>query len=234
MRPHIIAHMEISLDGRIAVSRWRDAIPGLSLDQILDTYEDIHRQLGGDAWIVGRKTMAEIAEGSEGFNGTGATFPRTTFKGAEVDGKYAIAVDPHGRVHWSRNTANGDAVIEVLTEQVSDEYLEELRSLGISYLFAGATEISLDEMLSKLRAEFGIERLLLEGGGGVNGTFLAHGLVDELSLMIIPVLDGFSGAPSVFYHDAAASVPTGMLLDTMERLEGGMIRLKYRRHPDAK
>ncbi len=203
MRPHIIAHMEISLDGRIAVSRWRDAIPGLSLDQILDTYEDIHRQLDGDAWIVGRKTMAEIAEGSEGFKGTGATFPRATFKGTHTDGKYAIAVDPHGRVHWSSTTANGDAVIEVLTERVSDEYLEELRSLGISYLFAGATEISLDEMLSKLRAEFGIERLLLEGGGGINGIFLAQGLVDELSLMIIPVLAGFSGAPSVFYHDTA-------------------------------
>jgi riboflavin biosynthesis pyrimidine reductase len=40
--------------------------------------------------------------------------------------------------------------------------------------------------------------LLVEGGGGANGAFLRAGLIDEISLVICPAIDGANGAPSVF------------------------------------
>jgi len=41
-------------------------------------------------------------------------------------------------------------------------------------------EIDFAGALTTLRRELGIETLLLEGGAGINGSFLAAGLVDEL------------------------------------------------------
>jgi riboflavin biosynthesis pyrimidine reductase len=41
-------------------------------------------------------------------------------------------------------------------------------------------------------------RLLVEGGGGANGTFFRAGLIDEISLVICPAVDGAKGAPSAF------------------------------------
>ena len=60
---------------------------------------------------------------------------------------------------------------------------------------------------------------------------LRAGLVDELSLVILPVVDGSSGAPSVFdssQPDAGAAPVRAMTLDSSETLEGGAVWLRYR------
>ena len=43
-----------------------------------------------------------------------------------------------------------------------------------------------------------MKRLLLEGDGGANGTFLRAGLVDELNSILCPAVDGAKRAPGVF------------------------------------
>jgi len=40
--------------------------------------------------------------------------------------------------------------------------------------------------------------LLLEGGGHINGAFLQAGLVDEVSLLLVPGIDGRHEVPAVF------------------------------------
>jgi riboflavin biosynthesis pyrimidine reductase len=57
---------------------------------------------------------------------------------------------------------------------------------GISYLVTDGPKIDLAAMLDVLGRNLGIRRLLLEGGGGINGWFPAAGLVDEISLLIVP------------------------------------------------
>jgi RibD C-terminal domain len=80
--------------------------------------------------------------------------------------------------------------------------------------------------------ELGIERLLLEGGGGSNGAFLRAGLIDEISLAICPAIDGSKGAPSIFDSsdkDAGVAAPIrSMSLASTEVLEGGVVWLRYR------
>src|SRR6201999_1698015 len=85
-----------------------------------------------------------------------------------------------------------------LTRRVTDAHLAGLRKDGVSYFFAGETEIDLDAVVEFLHRELGVKRLLVEGGGGANGAFLRAGLIDEISLAICPALDGAKGAPSVF------------------------------------
>src|SRR5882762_10742347 len=101
-------------------------------------------------------------------------------------------------ISWGRSEIGGDPVVAVLTEQVSDAHLAGLRQDVVSYIFGGERELDLGLALEILNRELGIERLLLEGGGGSNGAFLRAGLIDEISLAICPVVDGAKGAPSIF------------------------------------
>lgn len=88
------------------------------------------------------------------------------------------------------------------------------------------------DALEFLNRELGVERLLLEGGGVVNGSFLRAGLIDEVSLIVWPVVDGGAGAPCVFHSTAeeasqAAPVQAMQLLHS-EGMANGSVWLRYR------
>lgn len=224
MRPHVITHMLSSLDGRIDSAGWSGQA-GIDRDAYVSAYEEVHRALHGDAWIVGRTTMEEFADGEVAGNNPEIDLPKQTFKAA-TEGPYAIVLDPSGRLNWTGNTANGDHVIEVLTERVGSAYLAQLQGAGVSYLFAGADTIDLQLALSKLREEFGVERLLLEGGGRINGSFLAAGLVDEFSLLLAPVLDGRQDSPTSFDRTGMAP-PARFVVTSVERRDDDLLWLRY-------
>lgn len=77
---------------------------------------------------------------------------------------------------------------------------------------------------------FGVRSISLQGGGIINGTFLAAGLVDELSLVIYPGIDGLSGVPSIFeYLGKPGMKPAAgqtLELKSAERLEKGVVWLR--------
>ncbi|WP_423067238.1 dihydrofolate reductase family protein [Devosia sp. CN2-171] len=220
MKPHVVMHMGTSIDARIVPHEW----PGTRA--FGEIYERIHRDLKGDAWIVGRVTMAEFGKGEPLPIKATEAYPRATWKapGAEA-GPYAIAIDQGAKLHLNINRANGDAIVAVLTEAAPDDHLAELRRDGISYLFAGKSELDLPLALDRLAADFGIKRLLLEGGGGINGSFLSAGLIDEISLMILPVADGTTGTPTLFDRPTGPGV--GLTLQSVDQLENGILHLKY-------
>ena len=221
MKPHVTMHMMTTIDGRIVTKTWPEAIAS----RASEIYEDIHTQLKGDAWIVGRTTMAEFSKGEPRPARAERQYERTTWKApAAAKGPYAIALDQGGKLHLNIDRANGDALVVVLTEAVNDDHLAELQRDGISYIFAGANSIDLDRALELLKTEFGIERLLLEGGGGINGTFLTQGLIDEISLLLLPVADGTDG-PSVFDRDAAPG--KALQLQKIDDLGEGLLHLRY-------
>ncbi|MET3927798.1 dihydrofolate reductase family protein [Devosia sp. 2618] len=221
MKPHVIMHMASSIDGTIVPKDW----PIAALDGLNDAYEDIHRALKGDAWLVGRVTMAEFAEGAPRPMTTSERFPRKTWKApGAASGPYAIAVDREGKLHLNISHANGDPLIVILTEGVSDDHLAELRRDGISYIFAGATELDLALALDILADEFAIMLLLLEGGGGINGSFLDADLIDEISLMLSPVADGNPG-PSTF--DNRITPAKALKLQSVTQLDGGVLHIRY-------
>jgi riboflavin biosynthesis pyrimidine reductase len=121
-----------------------------------------------------------------------------------------------------------------LSEQVSDPYLEHLRERGISYFFAGVDGNDLVMALDVLGNEFGVTTALLEGGGFMNGTFLKAGLIDELSLMIYPGIDGLAGVASIFeYRGEEGELPAkgqALELTSVERMSDGVIWARYKFH----
>jgi riboflavin biosynthesis pyrimidine reductase len=226
MKPYVICHMVASLDGRINSRQWSRSPDG-DRKAWSALYEEIHEALAGDAWLVGRVTMEEMADG-EPHPAAGTGLAARPHHFATSAKSYAIALDAGGKLHFSRADMNGDHLVILLGRDVPDRHLAELASDGISYIVADGPGIDLPAMLHALGSELGIRRLLLEGGGGINGSFLAAGLVDEISLIIAPAVDGRSAGRAVFEsgEDGLAD-KVQLSLTTCEKLKGGAVHLRY-------
>ena len=121
----------------------------------------------------------------------------------------------------------------MLTERVSDAHLAGLRRDGVSYIFAGEEELDLGLALEILNRELGLERLLLEGGGGSNGAFLRAGLIDEISVGDLPRRRRRQGrAEHLQLRRPGCRCrrrrSRSMTLASTEVLEGGAVWLRYR------
>jgi riboflavin biosynthesis pyrimidine reductase len=223
-RPHVICHMAPSVDGRIVTARWK-LPPSLYLE-----YERTARSLGADAWMIGRISMEPYAgKALVPRRKAGPPLPRTDFVARRDAESYAIALDPSGKLTWRSGAIDDEHVITVLTEKVSDDYLAFLRSKGVSYLFGGKAEVNLARVLAKLMLHFGIRTLLLEGGGKINGSFLAADLVDELSVLVAPVADGAIGTPTLFDVEGRPGPARRLKLVSVEKRRGDVVWLRYRR-----
>lgn len=226
MKPYVICHMASSIDGRILPSRWR---PQVGVGELFDR---LHAELGGQAWLIGRVSGQEFAKAEAYPVDTQEAFPREPWFARRDAPAYGVVLDAGGKIAWGRSDIGGDPIVVALTEQVSDAHLAGLRSDGVSYIFAGKTSLDLRCALEILSRELGVERLLLEGGGVANGAFLRAGLVDEISLIVWPVIDGAAGAPSVFDStpgDADRPAPVrAMQLLGCEPLADGALWLRYR------
>jgi len=225
MKPYVICHMLASVDGRILPDRWH---PPLHEQGV---YERVHDELGSDAWLVGRVTGQEFAARDTPYPApVDSAVERQTWLARPHADVWAVVLDASGKIVWGRGDVGGDPLLVVLTEAVSDSHRAGLRQDGVSYIFAGEREIDLAAALDTLHREVGIGRLLLEGGGAANGALLHAGLVDELSLLIAPSVEGVPGGPAVFdiHGDAGALDTMGMALEHCEVLEGGIVWLRYR------
>jgi riboflavin biosynthesis pyrimidine reductase len=221
-RPHIICHMASSIDGKIDGSALRNVMPA-------GEYEALHDKLGGNAWICGRTTMQQHFAESEPFVSATKTPAGTeSVYVARRAESYAVSVDTLGKLRWPSNEIGGDHLICVLSEQAATDYLSMLRQQEISYIVTGRTSADLARAMELLAEHFGIETLLLEGGGHVNGGFLQAGLVDEISLLLLPGIDGREQIAAVFDGVTAVNhTAVPLRLKSIERREGDALWLRY-------
>ena len=120
-------------------------------------------------------------------------------------------------------------MIEVLTEQVSNEYLAYLRKVDVSYVFAGKERLDCTLLLNKLKSLFQIDRLMLAGGGQMNWSFAQEDLIDELSIILAPTAGGSRSAASLFERAAflPQRLPAVFHLKVVERLDDDGLWLRY-------
>ncbi len=195
-RPYIICHMVTSIDAKVT----GDFLFRKQCEKATEVYYELNRNYnknGANGFICGRVTMESSF--------TGGWYPDLTkyepienkddFIPDDLTGFYAVSFDPKGKLGWKSNKildedpGYGNAqIIEVLTEQVDGRCLAYLQSMEIPYVFAGENEIDVEIALEKLKENFDISCLLLEGGSIVNGYFQRADVIDELSLVVAPII----------------------------------------------
>lgn len=230
-RPYVVCHILSALDGKISGEFFGlDGTRSAS-----EEYARIRTAYQAEAWLYGTTTTKEF---------TGYKKPELksqyedVLEGdyvAETDLKfYYVSLDTEGEIGWDscvfQKPGRPDAhVIEILTEKTSSAYRAYLREKGISYIIAGKDSLDCKEAVGKLKQIFGIDTLLICGGGAVNWSFVQHGVVDELSLILAPVADGSTTTPTVFDQSKflTTSTPVEFNLKNVEQLKENGVRLVY-------
>ena len=233
-RPFIFCHMLTSLDGTI-IGNYMSTPEASTAGEVfyrLAFGEDPHYRHQG--WLSGRVTTDDnfthyrqpvLDEDAD-------PVPEGDFVAVADAEKYYVSIDPSGKLGWESPDLTYQTthahVVEVLTGRASNAYKAFLRGLGISYIIAGDDELDYELLLSKLKKTFGIETLMLGGGGVLNWSFIHAGYCDEVSVVIAPTADGASDSPALFETAGrTADDPRAFTLQSAEVQDGGSVWLRY-------
>lgn len=233
-RPYIICHMVTSIDGKVT----SEFLSSPACEKATEIYYDINRNTKSNGFICGRVTMEssftggyypDLSKYKPVKHGVGLKMDCILY---DMSGFYAVAFDTNGKLGWKSNRIidpdgdpgyDGAQIIEVLSENVDERYLGYLEEMGIPYIFAGEDKIDIEFALFKLKNIIGIDTLLLEGGSIINGAFQRTNTIDELSLVVAPVIADKDDKP--LFMD---STVTDFELTKTETKDGALI-LNYKR-----
>jgi riboflavin-specific deaminase-like protein len=88
-------------------------------------------------------------------------------------------------------------IIILTTRRAPASRLKELRAVATEVKICGTREINFPRALRWLREQWGIKRLLCEGGGELNDALFRAGVVDQLHLTVCPKVFGGRTAPTI-------------------------------------
>jgi riboflavin-specific deaminase-like protein len=91
----------------------------------------------------------------------------------------------------------GAPTIILTTERIGRKRLKALKAAADTVEICGENEIDFLRALGLLRAEWGVKRILSEGGGHLNDSLFRAGVVDELNLTVCPLILGGTDAPTI-------------------------------------
>lgn len=234
-RPRIICHMHTLLDGKV------DGIANITDVGMRAQREYFALMFGPDraftshrGWLSGRGTSEAVLGGAhepelpESFD----PVPEGDFIANPEADVYYFAVDGSGKLAWDRNTMSyfdvNAHIVSLISASVSDAYKAFLRAQGVSYIVAGEDRLDMAEAVRKIGATFGIDQLMLGGGPALNWSMIREGLVDEISLVLMPTADAQPHTHPLFRStETAEPAAVEFAFRSVEPLSDGSVWLRY-------
>jgi riboflavin-specific deaminase-like protein len=120
-------------------------------------------------------------------------------------------------------------IIILTTGRASAGRLKKLRAVATEVKICGTSEINVPRALRWLRKQWGIKRLICEGGGELNDALFRAGLVNQLHLTVCPKVFGGRTAPTIVDGLGAGSLARAAQLELESaRRQGNEMFLVYR------
>lgn len=232
-KPFVVIHTHTSLDGKIKT------VKSPRFKTTSQQYQDIALTPDAqfydiDGYLNGRTTSEDNNEMQALDLDESVEVPEGDFVAQGNADMYYVSIDRRGVLGWTTNTihyGNRPAhIIEVLSEKATNGYKAFLREIEISYIVAGSEELDNVLILNKLQSLFGMNRIMIGGGGVLNWSFLQAGLVDEVSIVMGPFADGDPENPSLFSASEPFSTPEAITFDLIDAkpIEDSAVWLRYR------
>ena len=221
-KPYIVCHMMASIDGRIDC-KMTEKIQGV--EQYYETLE----ALNTPTTVSGRVTaLLELAQDGQFQSSDSKVLGHEAFsKKTDADG-YCVVVDTKGTLLWTHPKELSQPLIVVTGTNVHQDYLDYLDSENISWIAVGTDKIDLAKACEILATEFNVKRMAIVGGGHINAGFLAAGLLDEVSLVLGPAIDGRGGMAALFDGLPMQKEPTQLKLQQTKTYPNGVLHLLYK------
>lgn len=231
-RPYTICYLNVSAEAHIdgTFGKLPEAAPGS------EYFRSHWLDLGADAIIYGSATMALFTAGwVDELPKAGHTYPREDYVEPCEEGRYYVVIGTRGRIAYDSNRVPSiknrgvHGIIHVLTENISDDYLAYLRERKISYIFCGKEKLDPVVMMEKVYSLFGVKKAIISGGAYADWTLLSHGLIDEMQIMYLPVVDGGAKSNTLFRQmDGENSPPVALKLVKTEIVDGDGLLVTYK------
>ena len=229
-RPYTICLVASNFHGKIDGTFFDAPESAKPLAVFRKRWKDIDPQ----AVIYGASTMAMYANGwLEECDPAAEELPREDYVVKTDIDRYYVCLDNDGSIAYESGYLDvagrgRHAIIVVLPESIDDSYLAYLRELGISYIFAGEEEIDAAIMSRKLLKLFGIQKALLAGGGYTDWTLLKAGVIDEIQMLQIAVIDACPGTQSAFEdYTGESSEPIALKMARADIVDHNNLLLTY-------
>ena len=158
---------------------------------------ELHYQIAGkynaDAHLIGSNT---VKVGAELYGGTVPPEQMRDFTKPERSESLPYWVIPDttgilkGLLHTCRRFEFCRDVIVLVSEETPKEYVRHLEERNYDYHIIGKKHVDLERALSFLSEKYGIKTILADTGRVLGNLLLNHGFVNEISLLIHPVIVG--------------------------------------------
>ena len=198
-RPHVYMNFATSRDGRVSFSS-----PGQSSGGDVTGFNAHDRWLMGllraraDAILMGDNTLRTEPDHlwSPGhiFPGDESAFDQLHAHEERRTPTLLVLLSLKGDIPSDAAVFDADADVVVATTRLGAGTARSLnaRTARVEVLELGEDKVDVARMMSSLRSDYGVERLLCEGGPRVYGSLLAAGQVDEEFITLCPVMIGNS------------------------------------------
>lgn len=191
-RPYVLLNMSMSADGKIA-NESRSIHTFGSAHDLKHLYQ---LRATADAVLSGARTLedtgATLGNGGESFRRARlrrglAEFPKRVV----ISGRASIS--PEAPL-WQHRFS---PILLAVQSNAPSGRFRRLREVADAVHVSEGKALDVVSLVRWLRVEWGVQRLLVEGGAEVNGAFFQAGIVDEVNLTLCPILIGGRTAPTL-------------------------------------
>jgi 2,5-diamino-6-(ribosylamino)-4(3H)-pyrimidinone 5'-phosphate reductase len=218
VKPYVVMYNAVSLDGRVS---------GFGVD--MELYYGQVPRWNEDATLVGCDTLLAgvgevLAESEADLAG----------KGVDPEDQRPILVVPDSRGrfrqwHFLRQQPYWRDYVALCTRKTPSDYLSYLDERSIHRCIVGDDRVDYAAALAMLNEKFGVDVVRMDSGGTLNGILLRAGLVDEINLLVHPLLVGGASAKSFFESNEGEDPedPVSLSLKDVEKVGNGLLLLSY-------
>ena len=208
-RPHVIFSAAITLDGKLATHTG---------DSKLSSKADknrVHKLRGKvDAILIGKNT-AEFDD------------PILSVHHQKKTNPTRIILDSNATIKNNSRilrTSSKIPTIIAVGESASKKNLQRLEKLPVKIIICGKKHVNIKKLLAVLRKQ-GIKKILVEGGGETNWSFVKENLVDEAMITITPYLVGGITSTTLVDGDGFSTIAksTKLKLKSARRMNNEII-----------
>jgi 2,5-diamino-6-(ribosylamino)-4(3H)-pyrimidinone 5'-phosphate reductase len=202
--PHVVVHVAVSVDG---------ATTGFDVD--LGRFYELAATWNEDVTLAGSDTILAQEQAL-------AAAPRP---GPATNGPVLAVVDGRGRVReWDalRTVGHWSGVVALHAE--STPLRPAVRST--EEIVVGTDRVDLAGALDALERRYAARVVRVESGGSLVGALLHRGLVDEVSLVVHPLLAG--ARTRRLWHGSGSAGTEALDLVDSTALDDGLVWLRYR------
>jgi len=190
--PFVYVNMGMAADGSIATANRAVTTFGSAVDH----EHLLELRTGADAVMAGARTVdaapVNLGPGD-------AAHRKARLKAGRREHNLRVIVSGTGTLRTDAEVFKHrfSPIVILTTERILRPRLKALQTVADEVRVCGCNDIDWLSTLRWLRRQWGVERLLCEGGGDLNAALFRAGVVDELHLTVCPILVGGVEAPTI-------------------------------------